>query len=276
MKHTTAVIALLFSFLIGFTQKKFEGTIIYTVHDNDGKGDHELTALFGRSGIKFKFREGNDYDKDVIVINLDSGIVYTLNEAEKTFTAKYLKIKQPQQKQDLSSKTIAGYNTKPIDVASNMGNLAYLAGTGGTFILYRSDSLFYPIPDKYLINPELVIINNNNIVLGATINMGMSFAMDPVEDSTNNESKNVMTIMANEIKWQSVDEKEFQVSSDYKKLSYNDYPADTTALVDSAIIIQDSTLKESAKPVQKVTPKQNSKPKAKTKTTSTKDIHKPD
>lgn len=272
MKHVSVVVALLLNFLIGFAQKKFEGTIIYSIHE--GKKEQELTAMFGRPGIKLKFREGNEYDKEVVLINLDSGVVYTLNESEKTFRATYLKTKQLQQKQDLPEKTIVGYNTKPIDIASNIGNYGYLASIGGNFILYRSDSLFYPVPEKYSVNPELIIVNNNNIVLGASINMDNSLNPDMVDDSTNYESQGMLSIEAREIKWQPIDEKEFQVPLDYKKFSYNDYSPDSTALIDTTFAT-DTVLEKPAKPAQKPATKQNSKPKTKTKTTANKDIRKP-
>src|SRR5215469_15199305 len=154
MKQAILITSLLFIFTIAFPQKKFEGTIVYTIHDNEGKGDRELTAFFGKPGIKFKFRDKNDYDKEVLFINLDSAVIYTINESAKTFTQRKLLTRQYDQ--DAANRMIAGYNTKSVELTNQYGYLGLMVGIKGKLILYRSDSLFYPIPDKYSINPELL------------------------------------------------------------------------------------------------------------------------
>jgi len=43
---------LLFTLTNVVAQKVFEGIIHYTIHDNEGKSDEEIDALFGKPGIK--------------------------------------------------------------------------------------------------------------------------------------------------------------------------------------------------------------------------------
>lgn len=276
MKQALLIVSLLSAFVIVFGQKRFEGIIVYTIHDNEGKGDHELTALFGRAGIKVKYREKDDYDKDILLISLDSGVIYTINESAKTFTAKNLLVRQLHR--DLPDKMIAGYNTRAVDMSDKLSFLQSLRGLGGKLILYPSDSLFYPVPDKYSANPELVIVNNSHIVLGADFTIGVPSVEEDneQEDSTDTRYQTMVNIFAKEITWRSFDEKEFQVPPGYtfNQHSYDDYLSDSTIVRDTADVMADTVATKPLPPVSKTIPKQGSRPKNKTKASSNKDIHK--
>ena len=274
MRYTILLLTSLFTLTNLVAQKAFEGTIVYIIHDNEGKGDEELTALFGKAGIKLKYRKDNKFDNEVLLINLDSSAIYTLNESEKTFTKKNLITKKPMQ--TIPDQVIAGYNTKAVDMSENLGYLGAAAGLGTEIILYRSDSLFYPLPDKYWGNSELVMINNNHIVLGADIRMGVSLATDTQkEDTLSVDKKDLANIIAKEIKWEILDEKEFQVPVDFTKYS-SYYPSDTISLQDSVTVAPDTAASKIHKPAEKPASKQSSKPKSKSKTTASKDIRKSD
>jgi hypothetical protein len=274
MRYAILLLTLLFTLTNVVAQKPFEGIIVYTIHDNEGKGGEELTALFGKAGIKLKYRKDNRYDKEVLLINLDSAAVYTLNESERTFTKKNLITRKPVQA--IPDHVIGGYNTKAVDMSENLGYLGAAAGLGTEIILYRSDSLFYPIPEKYWSNPELVIVNNNHIVLGADIKMGAGFAGETQdEDTLSGDKKDLANIIAKEIKWEMVDEKEFQVPADFTKYS-SYYPNDTMALQDSVTVEPDTIATKIRKPTEKAASKQSSNPKNKSKTTPGKDIRKSD
>src|SRR2546423_15422672 len=163
MKYFLLVILPAFVFANCFAQKQFEGTIIYRFHENDKPDDAELTAMFGKAGIKLKFREKSEFDKEVILINLDSGMVYTLNTNDKTYKRKDL-IEKKSSPQQFSDRIIAGYKTRTIELSNNkLGALSSLF-MGGQVVLYRSDSLFYFLPEKYSANPELIAVNDNRIV----------------------------------------------------------------------------------------------------------------
>jgi len=283
MRYTILLLPLLLIVTNVFAQKTFEGIIVYKIHDNEGKkADEEITALFGKAGIKVKYRKDDQYDKEVLLINLDSGAIYTLNESEKTFTKKYLITRKPMQ--TTPDQMIAGYNTKAVDMSGNMGYLGAASGLGTEIILHRSDSLFYPVPDKYWGNSELVIINNNHIVLGADIAMRDGFGREAQEeDSVSANEKDVVNIVAKEIKWEILDEKEFQVPADFTKYSYSTFeypqivdPSDTMALQDSVMVAPDTVATKIHKPTEKAASKPGSKPKSKSKTAPTKDIHKSD
>jgi hypothetical protein len=274
MRYTILLLTLLFTLTNVVAQKPFEGIIVYTIHDNEGKSNEEITALFGKAGIKLKYRKDNKDDNEVLLINLDSSAIYTLNESEKTFTKKNLITKKPGQ--TLPDQVIAGYNTKAVDMSGNLGYLGAAAGLGTEIILYRSDSLFYPVADKYWGNSELVIISNNHIVLGADVRMGAGFATETQEEDTLTvHKKDVANIIAKEIKWEILNEREFQVPADFTKYS-SYYPSDAMALADTVAVAPHTASTKIPKPKQKAASKQGSKSKNKSKTTLNKDIRKSD
>src|ERR1051325_841939 len=142
MKYLFTTTPLIVLFNICFAQKQFEGTISYTLHSNEEKKDAELLVSFGKNGIKLKFREKENFDDEVILVNLDSGKVYTVNVAEKTYRAKKLMVEQ---KEDMpADKMIAGYKTKAIDISggSALGAIGGMLG-GGKFVVFAADSLLY-------------------------------------------------------------------------------------------------------------------------------------
>jgi hypothetical protein len=120
------------------------------------------------------------------------------------------------------------------------------------------------------------MVNNNHIVLGADIKMGVGFAGETQEQDTSTvDKKDLANIIAKEIKWEILDEKEFQIPSDFTKYS-SYYQSDTMALQDSVMVAPDTVATKIHKPTEKAASKQGSKPKSKSKTPPSKDIRKSD
>jgi hypothetical protein len=268
-----------------FSQKQFEGTIVYKLHAPDKKdNDAYLTVLFGKDGIKMKFAEKDKSDKEELLIRVDSGKIFTLNTGEKTFTAKKL-VQKKKVDLNLSDKKIAGYNTHAVDMSANaiMGMMGSMS-MGGSAVFYISDSLLYPVPEKYTNNMELTLVQNGRIILGAELKFGRyrPFGEEDDEPENNQEEMNEkqsITVEAASVKWEAFDGNEFTIPVDFVKRTnnYNDMPlSDSTIMFDTAIQSMDSVAVKA--PVKKpaTNSKQPAKPKAKTNNTKSGAIRKPE
>jgi hypothetical protein len=216
-------------------QKPFEGIIVYKLHNSaEEKQDAELTALFGKNSIRLRFKENENYDKEEVLINLDSGKVFTLNSTEKTYRVKKL-VSTDFSAADLSSKKIAGYETTAVDM-SHQSIAGSLFG-GGKLVLYKANDLYFPVPEKYSTNPELVIVSQNKIVLGAVLKYNKKTLMyDENEDDDTLQDMPIITVDAISVKLMNLPTEDFIIPSDYAKYSYNDF-----SVADSAIAMVDST-----------------------------------
>lgn len=260
-------IALIFSH--ANAQKPFEGIIVYKLHNSaEEKQDAELTALFGKNSIRLRFKEKENYDKEEVLINLDSGKVFTLNSTEKTYRAKKL-ISADFKAVDMSAKTIAGYSTTAIDISQQ--SVAGSLFGGGKLVLYKANDLYFPVPEKYSTNPELMIVSQNKIVLGAVMKYSSKgiFPTDEGETDTLPEMP-VITVDAISVKLMNLPTEDFIVPADYAKYSYKDYPVvdSVAAMVDSAILVIDSLT--TAEPPPPPSAKAPAKPKSKPVKSSTK------
>lgn len=258
MHRFTVTILFLAISIFGLAQKNFEGTVVYTIHDTEGKGDKQLTVMFGREAIKIKYGEKDNYDKEVLLINVDSGKLYTINEETKTYTVRRL-VEKKEAQPGVIQKVIAGFQTKAVDLSGDMqsGRMASVVH-GGTFLLYRSDSLFYAIPAKYSNNPELIVVYDNHVALGADITIGAGRDISEEDDYTGG-SPETITIFAKEITPEKFSDSEFRIGTDFKKFSFQDLPDPLNekfsppAIVDTARAAKPKPIKKSpAKPIKKV------------------------
>ena len=213
MKYAYALIACLFSTIL-WAQKPFEGKIVYQMTAPGNKPEGNLTLSFIPNHIRLQFQAKksadaqDDGEKDIIIINLDSGKVFTINPDDKTYHHKLL---QRLEKQGpVQSITIAGHKASPIDLSevSPLGLLGSIMSMGQTTI-YASDNLYFPVPDHYKANAELAMIFKGRIILGAKVVMkNPGFAEDTA-------SKNEMQLMAIEVSPQKMNRKDFLIPEGY-------------------------------------------------------------
>jgi hypothetical protein len=255
---TTVIISSIVS-----AQKNFEGSITYRLHASTGdKPDAELKVLFGIKKLKLLFKENEAYDKDVLIVLLDSAAVYTVNFSEKTFKKSTLTLVSPEKRPE--KKIINGYNTSPfMPENTGLGNL--LGGMLGSsnVIFYIADSLHYTIPAAFIGNKELLIIQKNKIVLGAEIQI-----VSPFKELTDSASKgdNIVTAEAVDIRPMAINENEFFIPADFVDRKNMVYPVseDTVAVVDTVVVTPPPPAVKPVKkkPVKPVSPKTKSTPKA--------------
>lgn len=110
---------------------------------------------------------GKTSDNDYVVIDLDSGKVYTMDVKDKSYEVKIL-----YKRNDLpvpAPQEIAGYKTTVVIQQNGREKeddfLAYL----NNGIFYVADDLYYSVPHVYEINSELMMIKNGRIVLAGDV-----------------------------------------------------------------------------------------------------------
>jgi hypothetical protein len=256
MKQLFLIISTLFVSSIVTAQKNFEGSVTYRLHSNSGeKQDAELKVLFGNKKLKLFFKEKDEYEKETLVVLLDSAAVYNVNVVEKTFKRSTLTLSSPEQKPQ--KKLINGYTTTPYQPESTgVGSL--LGGMLGSssVIFYVADSLHYYIPGAFIGNKELLMIQKGKIVLGAEIQIA-----NPYNDPADSNSKitNIITAEAIDIRPMAIDENEFFIPADFvdrKDLPDPVYVDSAGVAVDTSAVGIDSALA----PVKKAVKKKPAKP----------------
>jgi hypothetical protein len=250
-------------------QKNFEGSVTYRLHSNQGeKPDAELKVLFGTRKLKVMFKERDEFEKEVLVINLDSATVYNVNFDEKTFKKTTLILTGPAQKPE--KRLINGYSTTPL-LPENTGLGGLLGGMLGTsnVVFYLADSLYYHIPGAFTGNKELLMIQQNRIVLGADIQI-----INPFSELADSSSKknNIITAEAIDIKPMAIDQNEFLIPVDF--VNRKDIPIVTeekVAAEDTMVVIDTvpATPPSPAKRAVKRKPAKPGVPKSKSATKAT-------
>ena len=243
-------------------QKNFEGSITYRLHANTGdKPDAELKVLFGVKKLKLLFKEKDEYEAAVLVVLLDSALVYNVNATEKTFKKTTLILTSPEKKPE--KKLINGYSTTPfMPENTGLGNL--LGGMLGSsnVIFYVADSLHYAIPAAFIGNKELLVIQKNKIVLGAEIEIVSAF--NEFADSAS-KAPNIVTAEAVDIRPMAIDEKEFFIPADFaerKDMTYTEPVDSTVTVIDTVAVAPPAKKPVKKKPAKPAPPKSKSTPKA--------------
>src|SRR5215207_5958410 len=69
-----------------FSQTQFEGKINYDITSAEKNGNGQMTIFFGKPGIRLEALQANGKNEsEIIIINLDSGKIYTLNREDKKY-----------------------------------------------------------------------------------------------------------------------------------------------------------------------------------------------
>ncbi|HEX2605889.1 MAG TPA: hypothetical protein VHK91_00865 [Flavisolibacter sp.] len=180
MKYVYLLLVLATS-LTSRAQQPFQGMVVYNLKATGDSKEPELEISFGPQKIKVRFKENSDYDRTYLLLDLDSGRIYTINSESKTYS--YKKLYESKAYSAPDQKMIAGLKTEAIRFEGKAG-LEFLRNfMNGNTLLYAAKDLYYPIPDRFKEAPELIMIQKNHIVLGADLAMSNPFGGGE-EDST--------------------------------------------------------------------------------------------
>jgi hypothetical protein len=261
MKQLFLILSALFISNFLTAQKNFEGTVTYNLHSGTGdKTDAELKVIFGKRKIKLLFKQYEQYEKDAVILFLDSATAYNVDFTEKTYKKRILTFATPPQKTE--NKMIAGYSTTSFQPDTNTGLGDLIGGYMGrpSAIFYLADSLFYDIPDILTGTKELVMVQQHKIVLRAEIKL-----KTPDYGIYDSASRNITLITAEavEIVPMAINENEFFITADF--VERKDLPdpvfTDSVMVVDTTVKVpaKKTVKKKPAKPAQR---KSTSTPKA--------------
>jgi hypothetical protein len=200
-----------FILLVGgiHAQQIFHGSIVYKYHIAQLPYAPEVTVIYGQNKIKVKFKEKEEYDKVYFLIDLDSGKSFTINEATKTFFAREL-IDTTTAEQPIT-KTIAGHKANRVKL-KNQGFSKFGVWFSGDIILFTASDLYYPVPEKFVGIPELIMIQDNHIVLRAEQNLEPGEGMS---DSIKQQAS--LAIEAIKINEEQINMAEFSIPADFTK-----------------------------------------------------------
>jgi hypothetical protein len=265
MKQLIFVLALLLSISSAYSQKNFEGKVVYLLEADKEEKKPELTVFFSAGKIKLIFKENEEPDNKYIIVIPDSGKIYTINTYSKEYKQKKLAVTEPAGTYIAQKKTIAGQTTtsaKPAE--SGLGGMLGGIMSFRNVVFDVADSLIFEIPAKFANNPELMMLNNNHIVLGAQMTMGSYFTdSEEYSDSTGEVISKKITVKAMQITPMSFTADEFAIPAGYAlevRKPY-DMPMADSAMIDTAIAMPDSPAayvpakKRAKKPVRKPTKK---------------------
>ncbi|MFL5808962.1 MAG: hypothetical protein ACJ749_05530, partial [Flavisolibacter sp.] len=197
-------------------QQPFQGRVVYTVRVANEKEVPEFTVLYSPNKIKIKFKEKQEYEKEYLLIDLDSGKLFTVNTGTKTFHSKNLT--QVNTKEAPVTKTIAGYQTSSVTLKNpGTGNL-FGGLSSGTTVLFAAPDLYFPVPEKYGDIPELILIQNNHIVLGAELKIANGEMAEDMPDSLQQQMK--IDIEATGVYPEVFNIAEFSIPADFTKQTH--------------------------------------------------------
>ncbi|MEP6674791.1 MAG: hypothetical protein ABJA78_06540 [Ferruginibacter sp.] len=275
MKKTAALLFAILLLNVVKAQQQFQGKIVYRLHatmdEKKNEPDAELTAVFAPQKIKLYFKKEGKDDPEAIIINLDSGKIYTVNSDSKKYSEKTLKVKTTAA--PVADRTYLGYKTTArfAEDGGVSGVLTNLFGNS-EIVLFSSDSLFFNIPEKYSRNAELIIVNKNHIVLGADIKLG-AFMNNNEEGA--DKKDDLITAAAKEITPMAISPAEFAIPTDYVNKKDEVMEVDTSATLDSTTVTVDTTMATPKKVTTKKTTTKKSVPKKTTGNKSSAAMRKP-
>lgn len=245
----------IFVFLFGFlttrlhAQTSFAGKIVYTLHTPKEKNDASLIVYFGKNRLRLGFAEnGQNVSKEYIIVALDEGTVTAVDSLQKNFRIKNLRKETPQ---TTGTKTIAGHKTSPVKHEPAMNGL--WGGFFGQTVFQTADDLYYPVPERYKNNPEVIMVQNGRVVLGAEIKpVSTLFGKEYTAADSVDAEKDVITAEAVEVVNQQMDPALFQLPA-----GFTAYQPDTTNTPPDTLPASTETMPSKPLNKKKKTPAKN-------------------
>jgi len=228
--------AMAFVFLLNglHAQQIFQGAIVYKYHFPQINDAPEIMVVYGPNKLKIQFKEKDKWDKTYFLIDLDSGKTSMVIPDTKTFISR--KLVDTTSIQTSTTKTIAGYKTNLSMLKhSNMYNVIN-SWSSGSIVLFTAPDLFYPVPERYKNIPELIMIRNNHIVLGAQQTKENAAVKDVIHNSIGQER--LTSLQAIKIDHQHLDMAEFSIPSDFKQLSWDELKDTLIHVVDTVYSVE--------------------------------------
>jgi hypothetical protein len=249
-------------------ETSFIGTITYSVKAPEKAARTEemrMTIHFGPNKMYLKMSESGKEIEDEILIDLDSGKLYTIMHAYKSYKVQKLAVTDIEGK-NKGTKSVLGYNVEsvPLSGASTASSMLRMLPMMGN--LYVAKDLVFRVPRRYVSAPELMFVVNDHILLKADLDMG-NWVRGMDEEQADNHSFSVrFELEATEVKNSLPGDIRFEIPAGYQLRKRNEYSymmGDTTMVeavdsvsywADSAAVAVDTAVLSDYYPGQRVVP----------------------
>ena len=250
-------------------ETSFLGSVTYSVKAPEGASSKEemrMTIHFGPNKLYLKMSESGKENEEEILIDLDSGKLYTIMHAYKSYKVQKLAVFDIESKKK-GPESVLGYDVEnvPLSGGSSTSSMFRMLPMMGN--LYVAKDLVFRLPRKYANAPELMFVVNDHILLKAELDMGNWMRNNIEEDETDNHSYSArFELEATEVKPFLSPDVRFQVPTGYALRKRNDYSymmSDTTMVepvdslsywADSAAVAVDTAILSDYYPGQRVVP----------------------
>lgn len=224
-------------------QKPFEGTIRYKIFLSPKPDTVDLSITFGRNKTRLQIdNKKNEYSL-VQLTDLDSGVAHTLEIGSKTYHTRQLAIRQPRFRLPApGNRTIAGRAATGVDLGKSWPEYLPLMTLAEAAVVYTANDLFFPVPEKYAHNLELIFVHNGRIVLGGEVVIIESYKDSGPRMEEDSLLKPRILFEAQEIKAGPVDPALLGIPADFTAM--DNFMADTVNMLDTAALITDTMMVE--------------------------------
>ena len=229
-------------------QKQFEGIIEYKITEgNSEKNPLRIKALFGKNGYKLIIEEekksGIYGNKEVSeeLIRFDSGQIYSINLAGKTYTSRELRTKMTEEFSPTPA-TIAGYKITGVLKLPDPFSYLNWPASESKAQLHVADSLFYQVPEKFGANPEFLFFSTGRIVLGGIYHSRSMREWPDMAESGNHNPIVTVKATATSVKWQVIPENDLSIPAGFTSQDNTfDLQMDSLMMLDTMPAMIDST-----------------------------------
>jgi hypothetical protein len=251
----------IFLSLVASAQKNFEGIITYKLSapdDEAGKTDSmTIVIAFGKNAIKVKSASAFTPNISELLIRIDSGKVFNISTTNSTYFTHPL-LTAGKSPGFPSEKTLAGYKARVHKVCNDNIVFGALLRSNHAAV-YVSEELTFSVPEKFKLARELVMLRDGKIVLG----LSFSYPKDPIIDGVSEEQDDkeplqaIFSIEAQEVKWLTLPDSEFQIPGGFREFNYNTTDSavtsfDTTdAVLDTSVVVPPPENLPAPRPLEK-------------------------
>ncbi|RYY63053.1 MAG: hypothetical protein EOO05_00460 [Chitinophagaceae bacterium] len=237
-----------------YGQKNFEGTIIYSIRENN-KPVGKMTVEFGPSSIHASFREESLPEQKEIYILFDSLMSAEVDHNLKEYRPRYynnplFRVEAPAE--------IGGYRIRAVPMIKTSSIASYFPNATN----FISDELAYQIPEVMAGIDELLMLKNGKVVLGFILPDKSQDSVINFESAFTDPEFHGVLAKAISIVPAKLNASIFQIPAGYTRrtqpLEFDDQPVGVTddAMIDSTQAIDESmiTIIDTAAAVQLLDP----------------------
>ncbi len=229
-------------FALAQPETSFLGSITYKLKSPEKpteKTEATVTIHFGPNKLYLQIKENGETKEDAILIDLDSGKLYTFMPQYKSYKVQKLATLAAPKKAE-GPASVLGHPVEAVPLNGTPGTSSLLRILPMMGNLYVAKDLVFRVPQQFRSAPELMMVVNDHILLKAELDMGNWMGTPTIDGEEAEEQKQNVTfeLEAIEIKAGVPDAGLFRIPAGYTLRKQNDY----SYMVDSTTMMTDTTL----------------------------------